>query len=412
MEQLEPFYERAEAFFGVEGEIYDSRQYDKLGLRAPSWSPNSIESMFTAYAPKLDPAQVISSDIRVSQNVVALLHANATEILTDESGSCAESITTRSLGGKRASVRAKCFVIATGGIENPRLLLNSKGRGAHGLGNERDLVGRFFQEHPNAVTATITNANPALLQKLFRVTNHNGSRYFPKVVLSPKAQRRGKVLNCNAHLTFEYPKGSAAQALYALHRSIRTRRLDSSSMRWVGALGRNPREVVQIVLSRLRGGQVVTKTSTVNLRCYLEQSPNHRSRISLSHQTDALGMYKAQVDWHLTDLELKTLQLMTKTVTKEFNELGLGKVHIVSWLNGTNDDWKTHLCDCAHHMGSTRMSDSAASGVVDRDCKVFGVDNLYIAGSSVFPTSGHANPTLTIVALATRLADHLKDKVK
>jgi choline dehydrogenase-like flavoprotein len=113
------------------------------------------------------------------------------------------------------------------------------------------------------------------------------------------------------------------------------------------------------------------------------------------------------LDWHTTPLDRKAIRLLAAFAVEEFTRLGLGQVLTADWLTGT--EWPANLVGGNHHMGTTRMADDASAGVVDRNCRIHGLDGLYVAGSSVFPTSGYANPTLTIIALALRLANHLRD---
>jgi len=115
--------------------------------------------------------------------------------------------------------------------------------------------------------------------------------------------------------------------------------------------------------------------------------------------------------WRLNELDRHSTQQLVLTVATEMARLYKARMSIPFWLSDSQTDWTRYLRDVAHHMGTTRMADSEQKGVVDADCRVFGVPNLYVAGSSVFPTGGQANPTLTIVALALRLADHLKSKL-
>ena len=149
-----------------------------------------------------------------------------------------------------------------------------------------------------------------------------------------------------------------------------------------------------------------------------EQAPNPESRVTLSDTKDALGLNRARVDWRLSGIDKRTQRVMTQTFAAEFGRLGLGRVRLADWLLTDDDDWSEALGrdggpleGTSHHMGSTRISGDPRRGVVDQDCRVHGIDNLYIAGSSVFPASGFANPTLTIVALALRLSDHLKGRL-
>jgi choline dehydrogenase-like flavoprotein len=200
--------------------------------------------------------------------------------------------------------------------------------------------------------------------------------------------------------------------MQAFYRAARGRKLPDKLFARIRSLATNCAEMPLALIDWLRTGRTpVSVPRAVKLQCYLEQAPNRTSRVKLSSQKDALGMPKIQMDWHMTDLELKTVGVMTETVRSEFARLGLGTWRPHAWLDDRGEGWQEHLSDCSHHMGTTRMAESRLTGVVDPQCAVFGVKGLYIAGSSVFPTSGYANPTLTIVALALRLADHLKEKL-
>ncbi|MDX1541923.1 MAG: GMC family oxidoreductase, partial [Geminicoccaceae bacterium] len=137
-----------------------------------------------------------------------------------------------------------------------------------------------------------------------------------------------------------------------------------------------------------------------------EQAPDPASRVTLGEERDALGMPRIRLDWRLGELDRRSLEVAGRLLAEEFGRSGIGRVRLPEWLE--EDGWPEDLEAGWHHMGTTRMSDDPRSGVVDRDGRVHGLANLYVAGSSVFPTGGFANPTLTIVALALRLAEHLR----
>ena len=140
-----------------------------------------------------------------------------------------------------------------------------------------------------------------------------------------------------------------------------------------------------------------------------EQVPNPDSRVSLSGQRDPLGLPRLKLDWRLTEQDRLSFYANLRSLALEFGALGIGRLR-----ETVTDprDWPQPVAGGSHHMGTTRMSNDPSRGVVDRDCKVHDVENLYVAGSSVFPTSGSANPTLTLVALTLRLAGHLKDRFR
>jgi choline dehydrogenase-like flavoprotein len=156
------------------------------------------------------------------------------------------------------------------------------------------------------------------------------------------------------------------------------------------------------------GRSTLARPATIWLQAHAEQSPNPESRVVLARERDALGSNRARVEWRLTDLDRRTVETMAATVDAEFRRLGLAEGELPAWLSDAGSDWAGRCRDSYHHLGTTRMADDPAQGVVDRDCQTHGVSGLYAAGGSVFPTSGFANPTLTIVALALRLADHLR----
>ncbi|MGL4618309.1 MAG: GMC family oxidoreductase, partial [Chroococcidiopsis sp.] len=139
-----------------------------------------------------------------------------------------------------------------------------------------------------------------------------------------------------------------------------------------------------------------------------EQAPNPDSRITLSRDRDKLGMNRVQLDWRLSPIDKYTIKRSQQLIAEEFERSGLGKMQIE--LGDDDASWRS-LRGSYHHIGTTRMSNNPREGVVDEHCQVHGIHNLYIAGSSVFPTSGLSNPTLTIVALAIRLADRIQEQM-
>jgi choline dehydrogenase-like flavoprotein len=159
----------------------------------------------------------------------------------------------------------------------------------------------------------------------------------------------------------------------------------------------------------LRGRFPVRSVSGLSLQCIVEQAPDNGSRMTLAQRTDALGVPLVRIDWRTSELEQRTARRTARLFISEMARLGMPAPTPVPMV--ASDEADFFLPDVAHPAGTTRMSADRADGVVDIDCQVHGVDGLYVVGSSVFPTSGHANPTHTIVALAIRLADHLKQQL-
>jgi choline dehydrogenase-like flavoprotein len=407
--ELEAWYRRAEELFRIHGQDYDERVYQRLGVPVPAWKSDQLRTHFTIYSPVLDFGRLYKRRFEKSERVQVLLHALATEIEAGESGLEVQAIKIVSTTGKRARVKAKTVVLCAGGIENARILLLSNHAKKRGLGNDQDLVGRFLQDHPNGFTANLKTTSVRLLNELFALHYRRGLRYFPKFPLGFAIQRSERTLNCTSHLVFEQPEESGLFSLRELHRAVRGRRFPRNLGRHVRNIATNLSEVGQAASRRFfLGKSPWGKSCRIRLQCHTEQQPDRDSRVSLSSDSDRFGLRKARVDWRVNSSERHTMRVMTNVVGQELKRLGLAEAEPEAWLDEPGSDWKRKVSDCFHHMGTTRMSDSPASGVVDRDCQLFGTRGLFVAGSSLFPTSGYANPTLTIVAMSMRLANHLK----
>jgi choline dehydrogenase-like flavoprotein len=236
-------------------------------------------------------------------------------------------------------------------------------------------------------------------------------KYLPKVSLAPAVQREKQVLNCVGDLVYDYDDGSVAAHLKKFYYALKARRRPRDIGRSGLHLLRHLDQVAGVAFQRyLRGRLSAPYPRHVRLQIWLEQAPSPMSRVTLSDERDVLGLRKARVDWRLSELERRTARTMLRTVDAELGRLGIARLSGTEWLD--EDDWAEQFHEGRHHMGTTRMADSPEDGVVDVNCRVHDVDGLYVCGSSVFPSSGYANPTLTILAMAVRLADHLKREAR
>jgi choline dehydrogenase-like flavoprotein len=137
-----------------------------------------------------------------------------------------------------------------------------------------------------------------------------------------------------------------------------------------------------------------------------EQAPDPSNRVALSDRRDALGIPETRLDWHIKPIDRESILAWLDVFAGDLRAKGYG--HVIKQA----DDWQQGVVGGPHHLGTTKMSAGARNGVVDEHCRVHSVDNLYVAGSSVFPTGGYANPTFTIVTLALRLADTLRKRLQ
>ena len=334
-------------------------------------------------------------------SIRVVLGANATEIVVGEDGATVEHVVFRSLDGRSFRLVADRFVLATGGMEAPRLLLASNRRHPEGLGNGHGLVGRFYQDHPKNKQARL---HPGPAMQVIEPWTRTDPRpcFHISLALADDVQREEQVLDHAIYLSpvfdyqVDYPDAEVARLRDALHD-----RRPGQVLAAAATLLLSPRSVAKILQRtrhRDRGGRVAHFVAGM----YVEQAPNPDSRLRLSDDRDAIGMPRLIVDWRLNDLDHRSFDTVLTSLSRRLEQAGIGTLEL-----GTDqpslDDW----VDAAHHMGGTRMGDRPETGVVDPDCRVFGTTNLYIASSSTFPTGHSAAPTMTILALARRLGEHL-----
>jgi choline dehydrogenase-like flavoprotein len=395
--QLEPFYRRAEALFEIEGEVYDERVWDGFDVKRPAVDPARFVHRFTVWCPQPHLGRLYRKQLERSDSVRVLLHATATRVQAVDGRF--DAVTVRGPDGRTATVRARHCVLAGGAVENARLLLVS------GLGN--DVVGRYFQDHPNSHCATIESEHPERLQDIYGLLYRRGVRYLPRLVLAPELQRSERVLGCAAYPVFHFGDESAIEASRRVYRALRGGRRPESLGRELGLIARGAPRLAPVAYRRVvhrRAARV--RPQVVTLQAHAEQAPNPDSRVTLSERHDGFGEPLPKVDWRLTELDRRTAEVMVGAVAAEFRRLGLGEVRPEPWLAGA--DWTGHVSDAFHHMGTTRLGTDPATSATDPDGQVRGVPGLYAAGASLFPAAGYVNPTLTLTALAIRLADHLK----
>ncbi len=277
-------------------------------------------------------------------------------------------------------------------MENARILLLSDSVHPKGLGNENELVGRYFMDHillrPGAeISLSDPNLDLSFYSALHRV--HQSQMF--AILASPETLlRKEKLNNFRIHLVRRKP-------VYPAPVGRVISRLDKA-----GGTHKPGETGAALDAHELR----VAGRDAISLHMVLEPTPNPNSRISLSNNIDMLGQRKIDVNWQIDQKDLSFAYRAMELAALEFGRLGLGRAYGSIFKDAAH--WPGNLEAGRHHCGTTRMTDDPETGVVDRNCKLNTVSNLYIAGSSVFPTIGYANPTLSIVALALRLADHIK----
>jgi choline dehydrogenase-like flavoprotein len=310
-------------------------------------------------------------------------------------------------------------VLAAGGIENPRLLLASRRQQADGLGNGHDLVGRYFQDHPRILNGTVDFVEPYRHNPLYDIKFHciaeyltiAGARVSGQLRLPHEVQRRERLLDAQVWFRSLYAgEGEeVVRALYRFRQRLRRKRsLTSGLGQDLMELLKRPGDAMSYTLAHVAASRRLVKSATMEM--ILEPEPDPQSRVQLGDELDALGMRRVRIDWRLTDAAMRTVDRTFELMARELEDRGIAKVRLDPKVSASG--WPRDLEGTYHHMGTTRMHDSPRLGVVDRHCRLHGVANLHVAGSSVFPTSSSNHPTMTLCALALRLADSLVARIR
>jgi choline dehydrogenase-like flavoprotein len=420
---LEPFYDLAQRVCGV-GQL-DFRAFKAGTKKSQPWQTEKIESVVSQFGSSEIFLQQYRRDLFRDERVGVILQASLLRLQMDP---ISRAITSAQAGlpdGRKFQVRAKAFVLAAGGLENARILLLQDDIQPGGLGNQHDMVGRCFMDHPQVKLGTLIPSSSAVFERARCYDQHDlgGKSMMFKLHIRPEVMRREKMLNLCAVVVphFKDLRSSGRAILHQLlfrgprflwrhrsskrhgssqigseaHRSLRQRLLEDYYSE--GCCG----------WSRLSGFE--RRFSEFGIHSLVEQSPDPSNRILLQEQTDAFNQRKTKLLWRWNELDLRSIRQAQQIFREELTAAAIGTFTPVE---ETIDAPPRRFSSPHHFLGTTRMHGDPRKGVVDANCQVHDVPNLYIAGSSVFPTGGFANPTLTIVALALRLGAHLVSELQ
>jgi choline dehydrogenase-like flavoprotein len=353
------------------------------------------------------------ADLQAASNVTVLTHANVVRLEATREAAALREVQVRSFQNRRARVRARMFVICCGGIETPRLLLVSDSVEPHGIGNRHDVVGRFFQDHPG-VSLPVRPRDPKRFSKWYGMFRKAGIRFRQMMVASERLQRKHRILHTGAGIYYPLSEDDPVVAAKEVLKALRDpqHKLYKVS-RALPLLTRRPGKVAAAAFRYYVLRQSASDGST---QPYLgiggEQEPNPDSRVTLSRATDSLGMRRTVLDWRMTGAQVQSIQVFLQAIAEEWQRLDIADIDPTQLeLHGREHGDLGGFGDFFHHMGTTRMGTNPKTSVVDASCRVHGYDNLYIGSSSVFPTSGFSNPTLTIIALCIRISDEIKTRL-
>ncbi len=417
--ELERYYERAHHLLQLGPYNYNPDYWEtainRSDVKRFQFNNDTIRDMVSQFSPPARFGKLYHDELKHSKQITVFLNCNVTNIKTDETGENVIAVEAKTLEGNNHIFYADHFVLATGGIENARLLLLSNDVQKRGLGNDNDLVGRYFMDHPRLLIGSVRFADKWKHNRLYdmkynyhhRFVAANGTCIAGQLALSRKVQEEEGILNGRICFFSFFPgeNSNAVSALLRYKQAItKKNKHDFKAIKDLFSILTNPFDVSSYVATRfVRPRFLITDTK---IQVLIEQQPDFDNRVSLSKEIDSLGSNRVKVTWKPGEMEKRTFDKTLQVLATQLKQHKLvEKIDIGEKLE--NAEWPSSLQGTWHHMGTTRMHQSPKHGVVDSNCKVYGISNLFVAGSSVFTTSGPNFPTITLTALAARLSDHL-----
>lgn len=341
------------------------------------WKGENFRLSERAFSPPTRFGTKYYQELKDSSRIDVYINANLTNINLNSNLDAASSFEIRNYANQKFFFSAKNYVVALGAIENARLLLSCDKQVPNGIGNQNDMVGRCFMEHFNIDFGRFVADDSQVWQ-------HG------VIQLNPSEDLIRKKDIGNAVLVFER---NATPVSYGRLRKLR----------------QAAREMVcrsETLTSLSRIAFDLDCPGDGGISSMIEQTPNLKSRVFLGSELDMFGMRRVKLDWQVNSADYKTIRTLGLEAAKELARTGVARVQLADFILDESKEISL-FGQHAHQMGTTRMSEDPKYGVVNGNLQIHGVKNIYVAGSSVYPTGAGANPTLTLVMLAERLGHHL-----
>lgn len=442
--ELDPYYVRAQKVCQIGPYAYDAEAWQSEAAPQFSFASGNVTTRMFQCGPRDVFLKDIPQKLAQATNITTYFNATVVKLETDALANHVTCLQIATLGGGRFSLKSRFVILAQGGFEAARLLLLSGDVQPQGLGNEHDLVGRYLMDHQLVRGGLLRPGNPKVFNKmaLYDLRQRQGIPVIGKFILSEDVMRREQLLNVATALFPRHgffnssllrrllPKGRrhftpGVPAYQNFVKALKQKQLPDRPLALLKNIITNLDDVLgykaRIVplyshpsndCNLNKGGwsdrsHPEQEFGVFDVVQMVEQAPDPNNRITLGNECDALGCRKLKVNWRWNEIDTQSIFRTQAILRKEFAQAGLGQLELRQ-----DHEWPELIQATIHHnLGTTRMHDNPHKGVVNSQCRVHRVANLFIASSSVFPTGGYANPTLTVVAIAIRVADQVKARL-
>jgi choline dehydrogenase-like flavoprotein len=401
LNDLRPYFEKVADIFDLESDNFDPSYYLNIHEgKEPLFAENfNVNDKIWQFSPPTRLGTKYKDTLLKSSNIELITYSRVTEIHVGESTNSIEKVVVRNLAGKEHEIFAKNFVLAAGAIQNARLILASDVKLRSLMGDSFENVGKYFMEHIEINSGELWLKGDH--QYSFYKRKWKETKNRAEICITKEAQRNFEILNGTVSMN-PLTEGKT-------HENFE----EHLNKRDASGNPRNRRGIFEKIENRINKMGLFKSESyknAFNLYVRMEQAPSVDSYLKLDTEKDELGLEKIVLNWRLGDLEKHSILKVMEIIGTQAGIEDIGRMKLEDYLTDlvSSSDMSKMIPGC-HHMGTTRMSKNPERGVVDKNCLVFGLSNLYMAGASCFPTAGAANPTFSLSALSLRLSDHLKN---
>jgi choline dehydrogenase-like flavoprotein len=397
-DDLASYYKDANRFMNIDEMDYEEDILRLLKMKRPKLDERQLHFHFAKWAPEPNFRKIYEEELR---SRVTLLYNAVVIRMTDDGAGRITGLVLVNFAGQQQTLKAKTVILATGCIEANRMLINHRRQEGNGS-RFSEWLGKCFMEHPCIEVGDVLSQKSWRLQQNFNTHVKHGRKYSVRLSLAHEAQRREQLLNGSASILFKY-ESEEMDPYLEVKQLIRQKSLGSLRKLPFGHL-----KALAMGATSLGVRNFIYKHRSVpKLIMMMEQEPSARSYIDAGTECDRFGIHRVNINWQITYNTWRSVVYLAEAAKREIERTGLGKVKLHDHITEKEPAWNKFLTDVNHHMGGTRMGDSPGQSVVSPELQVWGFDNLYICSTSVFPTGSHSNPTLTLLALAQRLANKL-----
>lgn len=396
-EEIYPYYAKANDFMGItSNHYYGEEALSEINLTDPGFNKDLFDYHTSKWAQEPNFKKLYQNYLE--KNVFVLYQATLDDIIIDKT--IIQSITVVNFEKNKLNIPIKNLIIAPGGIESNRILLSFPE--LCGWYKNHHLIGKGFMDHPSLDIGEVITKDEFRLQQYFNTHLYKKTKTSIRLSLSKSQQKKKRLLNGSVSLFFQVDPN--------LDIYLKIKKLSYKwSIKTLYGILKNVGKLSKSLLAYFSKSFIYKPGAKAIISLMIEQESIPSSHITLTDKMDDLNQKKVQVSWDISFATWSTVMAIADNLKNEFERLNFGKVNYYDHITFDNKDWQELLSDVNHHMGGCRMSDSPDAGIVDKNLKIWGINNAFIASTAVFPTASHSNPTLTLLALCQRLSEYLNN---